>query len=122
MTAIVSRTALANALAVALPTAAVHAIPPGSVAGPAIVLSPAGWDQHNMAQVAYHVEIHCLHNAPDTSTAHEYLEVMAATTYLTCLLNGWAVASVKPTDAVEYAGQPFLAITMTATRLVTLAT
>jgi hypothetical protein len=120
MTATVEREALATAIAAGLTGVKVHALPPGSVAGPSIVIAPGGWKPRNYAQVEYQVELSILHNAPDTTHAIGVLEEMAAVAYLSALGAGWSVGDVSGPEPVEYAGQPFIAMTFKASHLVTL--
>lgn len=122
MTAVAARAKLQAAIVSALPLVAVYPMPPTSVSGPSVVIAPAGWAINNGSQVAYRVEVSCLTNKQDTTQALEDLEAMAATAWLTALGSGWTAGDMSDPAAVTYGEQPYLAMTFTASRLVTLAT
>lgn len=122
MTALAARTQLQDAIVSALPLVAVYPMSPAQVSGPSVVIAPAGWSINNGSQVAYRVEVSCLTNKPDTTQALEDLEAMGATAWLAALGAGWNAQDMSDPAAVTYADQPYLAMTFTASRLVTLAT
>lgn len=120
MTATAARAQLQAAQATALPQVAVYPLPPMSLAGPSVVIEPDGWVLMNGAQVIYRARVHVIHNAPDTTTALGDLEGMAATSWLATLAAGWSPGDMGGPEAVTYADQPFMSMTYTAQRLVTL--
>ena len=121
MTATAARAQLQAAITAAAPLTPVYPMPPLSLAGPSIVLEPAGWSIQNATQVVYRVDVHTVLNAPDTSSALEALETLAAAVWLAALGAGWSPGDMGGPQAVTYADQPNLSMTFTASRLVTLA-
>ncbi len=120
MTAAAERGALRTALAAAIPTAALYAMPPASIAGLSLVIAPDGWRTNTTAQVDYQVSVSVLNNGPDTTQALEDLEANAAIAWKATAAAGWQVGDMNGPEAVTYADQPYLAMTFTARRITTL--